>query len=128
MRKPPMRTLGVAVLLASSAGAQVVAGANGGVTPWLATWLLVTVAAAGAAGLLSIPASIEKKSSDSIRSDRTGFETTSELDVGRDRQIEKSAMVDIERVDPRLQKALSDSRPTLLRESRVTSLTNAFSL
>ncbi|WP_167978398.1 hypothetical protein [Lentzea indica] len=50
MRKPWLSTLALAVLLAASAGAQVMAGATSGVTAKMAPWLLVTVAAAGLAG------------------------------------------------------------------------------
>jgi hypothetical protein len=64
MRRLSMRTLALAALLASSAGAQVMAGATSGVTARLALWLLVTVAAAGAAGLVSSPA--ETKKADTI--------------------------------------------------------------
>jgi hypothetical protein len=61
MRRPSIRTLALATLLASSGGAQVMAGATGGVTARLALWLLVTIAAAGAAGLLSGPIDHKKR-------------------------------------------------------------------
>ncbi|WP_157440580.1 hypothetical protein [Actinokineospora inagensis] len=43
------------MLLATSAGAQVMAGTNGSVSPWVAGWLAGAVITALAAGLLGAP-------------------------------------------------------------------------
>ncbi|MBB5801135.1 hypothetical protein F4560_000903 [Saccharothrix ecbatanensis] len=53
MNNRPVRTLAVAALLATSAGAQVMAGVDGGLTVAQVAWLAGTVLAAGAAGLLT---------------------------------------------------------------------------
>ncbi|RSD07979.1 hypothetical protein [Amycolatopsis eburnea] len=47
----PTRAQVAAVFVASSGGAQVLAGVNGGISHWQLLWLLVTIAAA-AAGVL----------------------------------------------------------------------------
>lgn len=60
VKNQPVRTLAVAVLLATSAGAQVMAGVDGPMTVRVAGWLAGTVLAAGAAGMLTGSSSDQK--------------------------------------------------------------------
>ncbi|WNV86576.1 hypothetical protein [Umezawaea sp. Da 62-37] len=56
-----MRTLAVAALLATSAGAQVMAGVDGGMSTRLVAWLTGTVIATGVAGLLASAVPLKKE-------------------------------------------------------------------
>ncbi|WP_433268176.1 hypothetical protein ACQPZF_03560 [Actinosynnema sp. CS-041913] len=58
----PLRTLAVAVLLAISAGTQVMVGVDGWLSAHALGWLVGTVLAAGTAGMLTGSSSDIKKS------------------------------------------------------------------